>query len=70
MKNKILLTLEVQFGDDVILVADNLKDLEDYLLNELGFYSVTFSERDNLAIVREKEWFSPVNASIKWIKQI
>lgn len=70
MKNKILFTLEVQFGDDIILVADNLKDLEDYLLNELGFYSVHFIERDDLAVVREKEWFDATNASIRWIKQI
>lgn len=70
MKNKILFTLDVNFGDDVKIIADNLKDLEDYLINELGWYYFNADESIGKATIRTKSWLEPEIATIEWVKCI
>ena len=41
--NKLLLTLKRDYNDSIILVANNRKDLEDYLRSNYNFYKITVS---------------------------
>lgn len=70
MKNKILFTLDINFGDNVKIVADNLKDLEDYLINELGWYSFDANESEGNAVIKTKLWYKPEIGTIEWVKCI
>ena len=59
---------DVHFGDDIILIANNHKDLEDYLELELKYVNVRVT--DSQAIFKEREWEETSVVELKWIKHI
>lgn len=66
--NKLLFHYDVHFGDDIILIANNHKDLEDYLELELKYVNVRVT--DTKAIFKEREWEETSVVELKWIKHI
>ena len=48
--NKLLFTLEIGFGDDIKLIANNHKDLEDYINKNYDWYM--FEVCDNLVRIQ------------------
>jgi hypothetical protein len=58
----------VDFGEDIILIANNHKDLEDYLESELKYVNVRVT--DTQAIFKEREWTDTSVVELKWIKHI
>jgi len=66
--NKIIFRLEREYNDDLLLVANNHYDLEDYLKKNYDWYSIEVKE--NIVIIKEREGYENVLASIRWVKQI
>ena len=66
--NKLLFHLEVDFGNNVTLIANNHKDLEEYLRVNYDWHSIEINE-DSVLI---KEWSGAVSqiASLTWVKHI
>ena len=68
MANKILFKLEGGWNDSVTLIANNHKDLQEYLIKEYNWYKINISE-DSATIVRV-DGFEKEYASIEWVTQI
>jgi hypothetical protein len=66
--NKLLFTLEVDFGDDIKLIANNHKDLEDYINKNYDWYM--FEVRDNLVRIQTREGFDVEFGKLEWIKHV
>jgi hypothetical protein len=67
--NKLLFHYDVHFGEDIILIANNHKDLEEYLEFELKYRNVRVT--DTQAIFKENEWSDDTSVvELKWIKHI
>jgi hypothetical protein len=66
--NKLLFHYDVDFGEDIILIANNHKDLEDYLESELKYVNVRVT--DTQVIFKEREWSDTSVVELKWIKHI
>lgn len=66
--NKLLFTLNRDYNDSIILVANNHKDLEDYLVLNYDFYNVTVKD-DYVSIVARKGDCKEIG-KINWIKQV
>lgn len=67
--NKLLFTLKRNvFNDDIILVANNAKDLEDYLRTNYDFYS--FSIYENYVQIIERPGSEDEFANLQWIKHV
>ena len=67
--NKLLFQFEQQFNDDIILVANNEKDLEDYLRSEYPEWHSINIVGDHVAF---KQWKnSPTEyGKLTWVKHI
>lgn len=66
--NKLLLTLKREFNDDIILVANNHKDIYDYLQKEYDFHKITIGE-DYISIIA-REGFASEYGTLTWIKHV
>lgn len=66
--NKLLFTLKRDFNDDIILVANNAKDLEDYLRTNYDFYS--FSIYENYVQIIARPGSEDEFANLQWVKHI
>jgi hypothetical protein len=65
--NKLLFTFENDWGDDIQVIANNHKDLEDYL-NTLGWYYFEFT--NNEVRVVTGPGFAKEYGTLKWIKHV
>ena len=65
--NKLLMIYERDFNDDIVIVANNHKDLEDYILS-LGFNCITMYS--DYCTIQEKQGEHSHEAELKWIKHI
>ena len=68
MTNKLLFTLIEDYGEDIILISNNHKDLEDYLKTNYDWYYIHIY--DDYVSIRVREGYEKETASLKWIKQI
>ena len=66
--NKLIFKVERNFNDNITLITNNRKDLEDYLNENYDWYSIDFTE-DSVIIV-EREGYSYETASLEWVKQV
>ena len=66
--NKLIFTLKDDFCDDIVLIANNHKDLEEYLEANFGWVDVRFQE--DCVSVRKGYDDSVVYADIQWVKHI
>ena len=64
--NKLIFTFKQQFNEDIILISNNHKDLEDYLKSKYNWHYI---EVKNESVVIQKRYCSETEvASIKWVK--
>jgi hypothetical protein len=66
--NKLLCIVNLDFGNEIILVANNHKDLEDYL-NKEGYYLVQILSEDTIKLI-ERPGYDPIYGQLKWIKHV
>jgi thioredoxin-related protein len=66
--NKLLFKLDIPFGKKITLIANNHKDLENYLKENFDFYSVEVSE--DSVIIKEREGYENDVATLEWAKHI
>lgn len=65
MNYKLVFELKRRFDSDIILVANNHRDLESYLREECDFYFVETFNEQTVKII-EREGLEPVYASLRW----
>lgn len=68
--NKLLFTLEQHWGENIVLVANNEKDLGDYLRQELGYNHVSFCIDEASVDIKKEDWSEWESGKIKWIKHV
>ena len=68
MKNKLLFKLKINFGSEINLIADNHKDLEDYLNSNYDWYKIKVNE-DSVAIT-ERQGYESELGTLEWVKCI
>ena len=66
--NKLLFHFERDFNDDITLIANNHKDLEDYLEANCNWYRITI--KDDLVSIIENDGFNTEYVNLKWVKHI
>ena len=66
--NKLLFKLEIPFGTSITLIANNHKDLEDYLRHNYDFYSIEIKE--DIAIIQERSGYGKDYVTLEWIRHI
>jgi hypothetical protein len=66
--NKLVFTYRRQFNDDIILIANNHKDLEDHLRENYDWYSVKVD--NDSVLIKEREGYESDIATIEWVKHI
>jgi len=67
--NKLVFTLKKYWSsDDIVLIANNHKDLEDYLNSNYDWFRVEVKE--DIVIIKEREGFENEIATLEWIKHI
>jgi len=66
--NKLLFTLKNYWGSDIVLIANNHKDLEDYLKENYDWYKVEIKE--DSVIIKTREGYESEFANLEWIKHI
>ncbi len=66
--NKLVFTLNLDWGDDIVLIANNHKDLEDYLNSNYDW--VRIEVKQDSVIIKEREGYENVIASLEWVKHI
>lgn len=66
--NKLLFKLEVYFGEDITLISNNHKDLEDYLKENYDWYRVEV--KDDSVVIEMREGYEKEFASLEWVKHI
>lgn len=66
--HKLLLTLKRDYNDSIILVANNHKDLEDYLRSNYDFYKIAV-RNDSVSIV-EREGYETEFGTLEWIRHV
>jgi hypothetical protein len=66
--NKLIFKLERQFNDNITLIANNHKDLEDYLNKNYDWYKIEVKE--DSVIIKEREGYENDIASLEWVKQV
>ena len=67
--NKLLFTLKECWGQDLVLVANNEKDLEDYLRQELDYSHVSFDSGGQVNL-KKREWSDYETGETLWIKHV
>ncbi len=66
--NKLLFKLEWNFNDNITLIANNHKDLEDYLNKNYDWYKIEVKE--DSVIIKEREGYENDIALLEWVKRI
>ena len=66
--NKLLFTLKNYWGSDIVLIANNHKDLEDYLKENYDWYKVEIKE--DSVIIKMRKGYESKFANLEWIKHI
>lgn len=66
--NKLLFTLKRDYNDSIILVANNHKDLEDYLRSNYDFHVVIV--RDDSVSIIEREGYETEFGTLEWIRHV
>jgi len=68
MANKLLFTLERDYNDNIKVIANNHKDLEDYLRASYEWYKLEVL--DDIVRVVEVQGFETIIGTIEWVKHI
>ena len=66
--NKLLFKLERNFNDNITLIANNHKDLEDYLNKNYDWYKIEVKE--DSVIIKEREGYENDIALLEWVKHV
>jgi len=66
--NKLLFILEVQFGEDITLIANNHLDLEDYLTKTYDWYVIIVNEET--VKIKMCEGYAAEYAQLKWVTMV
>mgnify|MGYP003629226439 FL=1 len=66
--NKLLFKLERNFNDNITLITNNHKDLEDYLNKNYDWYKIEVKE--DSVIIKEREGYENDIALLEWVKHI
>jgi hypothetical protein len=66
--NKLLLRLKRDYNDSIILVANNHKDLENYLRSNYDFHKITV--RDDSVSIIAIEGYETEFGTLKWIRHV
>ena len=66
--NKLLFYYERNFNDDIILIANNHKDLEEYLKSTYKMHNIVIN--DLTVCIMEEYGFEKEYVELKWVKQI
>jgi hypothetical protein len=66
--NKLVFTLKNDWGSDIVLIANNHKDLEDYLNSNYDW--VRIEVKEDSVIIKEREGYENEIATLEWVKHI
>ncbi len=66
--NKLLFTLKNDWGSDIVLIANNHKDLEYHLKESYDWYRVEVKE--DSVIIKMREGYENEYAILEWVKSI
>jgi hypothetical protein len=66
--NKLLFKLERNFNDDITLITNNHKDLDDYLNKNYDWYKIEVKE--DSVIIKEREGYENDIALLEWVKHV
>jgi hypothetical protein len=66
--NKLLFKYDRNFNDNIILIANNHKDLEDYLRANYDWFKIAVND-DTVRII-EREGYETEFVNLEWVKQI
>ena len=66
--NKLVFTLKNDWGSDIVLIANNHKDLEDYLNSNYDWVRIELKE--DTVIIKEREGYENEIATLEWVKHI
>lgn len=66
--NKLVFTLKNDWGSDIVLIANNHKDLEDYLNTNYDW--VRIEVKEDSVIIKEREGYENEIATLEWVKHI
>ncbi len=66
--NKLVFTLKNDWGSDIVLIANNHKDLEDYLNSNYDWFRIEVKE--DSVIIKEREGYENEIATLEWVKHI
>ena len=66
--NKLVFTLKNDWGSDIVLIANNHKDLEDYL--NANYDWVRIEVKEDSVIIKEREGYENEIATLEWVKHI
>lgn len=66
--NKLLFTLKRDYNDSIILVANNHRDLEDYLRSNYDFHKITV--RDDSVSIVARESYAAEFGTLEWIRHV
>lgn len=66
--NKLVFTLKNDWGSDIVLIANNHKDLEDYLNANYDWARIEVKE--DSVIIKEREGYENEIATLEWVKHI
>jgi len=66
--NKLVFTLKNNWGSDIVLIANNHKDLEDYLKSNYDWFRIEVKE--DSVIIKEREGYENEIATLEWVKHI
>jgi hypothetical protein len=66
--NKLLFKLNIPFGISITLIANNHKDLEDYLKENYNFHSIEIKE--DSVIIQSERGYEKDYGTLEWVKHI
>ena len=66
--NKLLFTFKNDWGSDIVLIANNHKDLEDYLNSNYDWFRIEVKE--DSVIIKERDGYVNEIATLEWVKHI
>lgn len=66
--NKLVFTLKNYWGSDIVLIANNHKDLEDYLDSNYDWFKIEVNE--DSVIIKEREGYENEIATLEWVECI
>ena len=66
--NKLVFRLKKDWEDDVVLIANNHKDLQEYLDANYDWYCIDV--REDYAVITERPGFESEVVTLEWVKHI